>query len=47
VELEAEYLKLKAMGCPRMQGYWLSRPLVPEDATNFLVKRLGAGQPTA
>ncbi|HNH45856.1 MAG TPA: EAL domain-containing protein [Myxococcota bacterium] len=44
VELEAEYLKLKAMGCPRMQGYWLSRPLVPEDATAFLVRRLGEGQ---
>ncbi|WP_281981348.1 putative bifunctional diguanylate cyclase/phosphodiesterase [Thalassorhabdomicrobium marinisediminis] len=35
---------LRAMGCGMMQGYWLSRPLQPEDLASWLANRIAGPQ---
>jgi EAL domain-containing protein (putative c-di-GMP-specific phosphodiesterase class I) len=36
VETEAQYLKLKEMGCDYGQGYWFAEPMTAEDMTIML-----------
>jgi EAL domain-containing protein (putative c-di-GMP-specific phosphodiesterase class I) len=36
VELAEEYKRLKEMGCPRVQGFFFSKPMTSTDATAWL-----------
>jgi EAL domain-containing protein (putative c-di-GMP-specific phosphodiesterase class I) len=36
VETEEQLNVLKVLGCDRVQGYLFSRPLPPDDVTDFL-----------
>jgi EAL domain-containing protein (putative c-di-GMP-specific phosphodiesterase class I) len=36
VETEAQALELRALGCPRLQGYLISRPVPPDELVRFL-----------
>ncbi|GAB6035322.1 EAL domain-containing protein [Galenea microaerophila] len=40
VENEAQFEYLKAHGCEFIQGYWISKPLKGDEATEFLQKHL-------
>jgi EAL domain-containing protein (putative c-di-GMP-specific phosphodiesterase class I) len=40
VESDAQHQELRQLGCERVQGYLLCRPMPPEDITEFLDERL-------
>ena len=39
VEREDQYLRLASLGCDRLQGYWIAKPLAVEDAESWLASR--------
>lgn len=39
VETEEQFRELQAYGCDQIQGYWLSRPLPPDQLAQFLRQR--------
>ena len=43
VEFDVVAERLRALGCDVMQGYYVSRPLMPEDVPRWLSARAAAG----
>ena len=43
VETEDQFKHLQAYGCDQIQGYWVSRPLPPDQLTQFLKQRTQPG----
>ena len=41
VEREIQYLRLASLGCDRLQGFWIARPLTAEDAARWIRSRGG------
>ncbi len=44
VETEAAWTALRELGCTLAQGYYLSRPLPPEELTAWLLRYAETGQ---
>jgi EAL domain-containing protein (putative c-di-GMP-specific phosphodiesterase class I) len=47
VETEEQFVHLKSMGADTIQGYYFSKPLLPEDAIDFVPSQDGKSAATA